>query len=144
VQAILNPPLGEMQQMMRTVMRIGTGTHAAVKGYDLAGKTGTTSDYRDAWFMGYTGGFVTAVWVGRDDNTPMRKVTGGGVPAGIWRDYMVQALPRLKTVPIPGADVALPPDQPADALGQIINGVQDLLHGDHEAEPPPSPDEAPH
>ena len=54
-----------------------------VAGDDLAGKTGTTSDYRDAWFLGYTGGFVTAVWVGRDDNTPMRKVTGGGPPAAI-------------------------------------------------------------
>jgi len=140
------PALAYMIRMMRQVIASGTGTRAAVKGYDLAGKTGTTSDYRDAWFMGFTGGFVTAVWVGRDDNTPMRRVTGGGVPAGIWHDYMVQALPRLKTVPIPGADVAPPPEQPSDALGQIINGVQDLLHGDHEAEPAPSPspDEAPH
>ena len=47
----------------------------------MAGKTGTTSDYRDAWFVGYTGGFVTAVWVGKDDNTPMKRVTGGGAPA---------------------------------------------------------------
>src|SRR6185437_6173115 len=129
------PALSYMIRMMRQVIASGTGTRAAVKGYDLAGKTGTTSDYRDAWFIGYTGGFVTAVWVGRDDNTSMKKVTGGAAPAGVWHDYMVQALPRLKTEPIPGADVAPPPEQPTDALGQIINGVQDLLHGDHEAEP---------
>ena len=147
------PALSYMIQMMRQVPISGTGTRANVKGYDLAGKTGTTSDYRDAWFMGYTGGFVTAVWVGRDDNTPMKKVTGGGVPAGIWHDYMAQALPRLKTQPIPGGDAALPPDQPQGAIDQILNGVSDLLHGDHEADatpsratlqPRPSQDEAPH
>ncbi|THD61762.1 transglycosylase domain-containing protein [Phenylobacterium sp.] len=138
------PALAYMIRMMRQVIASGTGTRAAVKGYDLAGKTGTTSDYRDAWFIGYTGGFVTAVWVGKDDNTPMKKVTGGGAPAGIWHAYMAQALPRLKTGPIPGAD-APEADQPPDAIGQIINGVNDLLHGDHEAEgPAPSPDEAPH
>ena len=141
------PALSYMIRMMRGVLTSGTGTRALVKGYDLAGKTGTTSDYRDAWFMGYTGGFVTAVWVGRDDNTPMKKVTGGGVPAGIWHDYMIQALPRLKTESIPGADPPPPLGEPTDPLGAIVNGVQDLLHGDHEADPPqprPSPEEAPH
>jgi penicillin-binding protein 1A len=150
------PALSYMIQMMRQVIASGTGTGARVPGYDLAGKTGTTSDYRDAWFIGYTGGFTTAVWVGKDDNTPMRRVTGGGPPAAIWRSYMTQALPRLKVQPIPGADVA-PPEQPTDAIGTIINGVQDLLHGD-QAElpalsgPPPQifgprqrfPEEAPH
>ncbi|MDB5417000.1 MAG: hypothetical protein JWP50_419, partial [Phenylobacterium sp.] len=80
------PALAYMIRMMRQVIASGTGTRAAVPGYDLAGKTGTTSDYRDAWFIGYTGGFVTAVWVGKDDNTPMKKVTGGAAPAGIWHD----------------------------------------------------------
>jgi penicillin-binding protein 1A len=138
------PALSYMIRMMRQVIASGTGTRANVKGYDLAGKTGTTSDYRDAWFIGYTGGFVTAVWVGKDDNTPMRKVTGGAAPAAIWHDYMVQALPRLKVEPIPGGD-APAPEQPTDPLSQIISGVNDLLHGDHEAESPaPSPEEAPH
>ncbi|MBS0360049.1 MAG: penicillin-binding protein 1A [Proteobacteria bacterium] len=148
-QVINQPALSYMIRMMRQVIASGTGTRAAVKGYDLAGKTGTTSDYRDAWFIGYTGGFVTAVWVGKDDNTPMKKVTGGGPPAGIWHDYMSQALPRLKTEGIPGSEA--PQAEPPDMVGQIINGVNGLLNGDHEAEGPgpqtaarPQPEEAPH
>jgi penicillin-binding protein 1A len=119
------PALAYMNQMLRQVLVSGTGVRAHVPGYDLAGKTGTTSDYRDAWFIGYTGGFVTAVWVGRDDNTPMKKVTGGSAPAGIWRDYMARTLPRLQTTPIPGADVVPPPPaQGTDAIGDILQGQQ--------------------
>jgi penicillin-binding protein 1A len=110
VQAVLNPPLGEMQQMMRTVMVSGTGTHAMIPGHDLAGKTGTTSDYKDAWFCGYTGGLVTVVWTGRDDATPMRRITGATAPSEIWRSYMVQALKRLPNGPIPPGP---PPPLPA-------------------------------
>ena len=127
VQAILNPPLGEMQQMMRTVMRIGTGTHAAVKGYDLAGKTGTTSDFKDAWFCGYTGGLSTVVWVGRDNNSPMRGITGAMAPSEIWRSYMTGALKRLANGPIPPgpppplAPEAQPVATPAPAMAPIPN-----------------------
>ena len=135
------PALGYMVRMMRQVIQSGTGTRAATPGFDIAGKTGTTSDYRDAWFIGYTGGFVTAVWVGKDDNTPMKKVTGGGAPAGIWHAYMAAALPRLKVQPIPGGDVAPPPTEGQDGIGAIIDGVQDLLHGDRTEE---APEEAPH
>jgi penicillin-binding protein 1A len=139
------PALGYMIQMMRQVIRSGTGTRAATAGFDLAGKTGTTSDYKDAWFIGYTGGFVTAVWVGKDDNTAMKRVTGGGAPAGIWHDYMTAALPRLKVQPIPGGDVVPPPPEGPDTIGSIIEGVQDLLHGDHEVQMPQGPEEeAPH
>ncbi len=115
---IANPALGEMVQMMRQVIASGTGGRAKLAGYDLAGKTGTTSDYKDAWFIGYTGGFTAAVWLGRDDNTPMRKVTGGGAPAEIWRAFMVAALPRLKALPIPGG----PPAPPADPIDDILSG----------------------
>ena len=107
-QVIGSPALQYMNQMMRQVVSSGTGTRAKVPGFDLAGKTGTTSDYRDAWFVGYTGGFVTTVWVGKDNNKPMKRVTGGGAPAGIWRDFMSAALPRLKAQPIPGGTIEPP------------------------------------
>jgi penicillin-binding protein 1A len=116
-QVIQNPALGEMDQMLRGVITGGTGTHAAIKGYDLAGKTGTTSDFKDAWFCGFTGGVTTVVWVGKDNNKPMRGITGGSAPASIWRAYMAGALPRLGARPIPpGPDGPPPPVvAPADA-----------------------------
>ena len=120
---VSQPALAYMNQMMRQVLVSGTGVRAHVPGYDEAGKTGTTSDYRDAWFIGYTGGFVTAVWVGRDDNTPMKKVTGGAAPASIWHDYMAQALPRLQSAPIPGSDLPAPePQTTQDPIGDVLSG----------------------
>lgn len=100
-QVINSTALGYMNQMMREVVRSGTGSGVRLSQFDIAGKTGTTSDYRDAWFVGYTGGFTTAVWVGRDNNSQMAKVTGGGTPAAIWREYMSRALTRIKVSTIP-------------------------------------------
>ncbi|ALL12013.1 transglycosylase domain-containing protein [Caulobacter henricii] len=116
-----SPALQYMNQMMRQVVISGTGTRAKVAGYDIAGKTGTTSDYRDAWFVGYSGGFVTAVWTGKDDNTPMKRVTGGGAPAEIWRNFMTAALPRLKSTPIPGGVIEPPPIVGEDPIGELID-----------------------
>jgi penicillin-binding protein 1A len=135
-QVIGTPALQYMNQMMRQVVTSGTGTRARVAGYDLAGKTGTTSDYRDAWFVGYTGGFVTAVWVGKDDNSPMRRVSGGGAPAGVWRDFMAAALPRLKAQPIPGGEAPEPEPPAPDPIGDIIDGVADLIGGGNRQAPP--------
>ena len=137
---IAQPALAYMVQMMRGVIHGGTGGRASVPGYDLAGKTGTTSDYRDAWFVGYTGGFVTAVWVGKDDNKPMRRVTGGTAPAAIWKDYMTAALPRLKVQPIPGGDYV--PEQP-NVIDQIVDGVTGLFKSDKDEEPESEFDRAP-
>jgi len=75
----------EMRDMLRGVVTGGTGRAAYIPGEFTAGKTGTTQDYRDAWFVGYAGGDVIAVWVGNDDNSPMKGVLGGSVPAGIFR-----------------------------------------------------------
>ncbi|WP_293902489.1 transglycosylase domain-containing protein [Phenylobacterium sp.] len=99
--AIANPPLSELNQMLRTVMASGTGARAAVKGYDLAGKTGTTSDYKDAWFCGFTGGFASCAWMGRDDARPMGRITGGTAPAEMWKAFMTTALKRTPAQPIP-------------------------------------------
>ncbi|MFN3521106.1 MAG: transglycosylase domain-containing protein [Phenylobacterium sp.] len=139
-----SPSLQYMNQMLRQVVAAGTGTRARVAGYDLAGKTGTTSDYRDAWFVGYTGGFVTAVWVGRDDNTPMRRVTGGGAPAGIWRDFMGAALPRLNVQAIPGGE-APPPVPHDDPIGDLLSGegVDQPQPAAVQAPPAPAPDPEP-
>ncbi len=105
-QVIGNPPLSEMNTMLRDVIVEGTATHAAIRGYDLAGKTGTTSDYKDAWFCGFSGGFTTVVWVGKDDNSPMAGVTGGAAPTTLWRTYMATALPHVHAGAIPGGPPA--------------------------------------
>jgi len=76
-----------MTAMLRTVIESGTGMAARI-GKPAAGKTGTTDDYKDAWFVGYTPNVVMGVWVGNDDNTKMGGLTGGTVPALIWRDIM--------------------------------------------------------
>jgi len=135
-EVIGNPALSYMNSMMRSVVTSGTGTGARVAGHDIAGKTGTTSDYRDAWFVGYTGGFVTAVWVGKDDNTPMRRVTGGNAPARIWRTFMSAALPRLASRPIP--------DGPAAAAGSVYGDpIGDLLAPDYFGADTPMEQEVP-
>lgn len=124
-QAINNPPLYYLNQMLRGVITSGSGRSAAIGGRDIAGKTGTTSDYKDAWFVGYTGGFVAAVWVGKDDNKPMNRVTGGAAPAAIWRGFMEAALPKLAVQPIPNGP-PLPEGWAApDPVGDLMGQVQD-------------------
>lgn len=124
-QAINNPPLYYMNQLLRGVVTSGTGRSVAIPGRDLAGKSGTTSDYKDAWFVGYTGGFVAAVWVGKDDNTAMRGVTGGSSPAAIWRGFMEAALPRLNAPSIPNGPPMPEGWTAPDPVGDLLTGLND-------------------
>jgi len=90
----------EMIDMMQSVIFSGTGKAAALD-RPAAGKTGTSQDYRDAWFIGFTADLVTGVWVGNDDNSPMNKVTGGSLPTRIWHDFMTAAETGKPPLPLP-------------------------------------------
>ena len=105
-QVIGNPALGEMDRMLREVVAHGTGSHAQIKGWDIAGKTGTTSDNKDGWFCGFTGGFSACAWMGRDDAQPVAGLGGGGPPARLWRAFMTSALPRAGAGAIPAGPPA--------------------------------------
>lgn len=94
--------LGAMNSMLREVIQSGTGRRAQMDGQDVAGKTGTSQDYRDAWFLGYSAYLVCGVWMGNDDNSPTGKVTGGSIPAAIWKDIMEPAHVGLQYASLPG------------------------------------------
>lgn len=93
----------DIGHMLYQVMYQGTGKAAALADRPAAGKTGTSSDWRDAWFLGYTPDLVTGVWLGNDDNSPMDHVTGGGLPAKIWHHYMTAAHEGMAIAQLPGA-----------------------------------------
>ncbi len=101
--------VADMNQMLATVPTSGTGRRAALDGVVSAGKTGTTNAYRDAWYGGYTGNFVTTVWFGNDNYQPTRRMTGGSLPAMTWREIMSFAHQDVEPAPIPGLD---PEEQP--------------------------------
>ncbi|MDO8290646.1 MAG: penicillin-binding protein 1A [Parvibaculum sp.] len=94
--------MGEMNHMMREVMVSGTGRNAALEGRPTAGKTGTSQDFRDAWFIGYSADIVVGVWVGNDNRAPMKKVTGGGLPAKIWHQFMERTQTNVAVSNLPG------------------------------------------
>ena len=100
--------VADMNFMLSKVPEEGTGRRAALPGIRSAGKTGTTSEYRDAWYAGYTGNLVAAVWFGNDDSSGMNNMTGGTVPAMLWHEVMAFAHRNLDIKPLPG----LPNEKP--------------------------------
>jgi penicillin-binding protein 1A len=109
----------EMLDVMSATVDWGTGKHAQID-RPAAGKTGTSQNFRDAWFIGLTAQLVTGVWVGNDDNKPMNKVTGGSLPVDIWHDYMAETLAGIPPAPLPlpaGAGPLLAAGEPLQLPG---------------------------
>ena len=91
-----------MNAMMRETLVSGTAQKAQFPGWPAAGKTGTSQDFRDAWFIGYTGHLVTGVWVGNDDSSPTKKATGGSIPVDVWSQFMRAAHQGVAVASLPG------------------------------------------
>jgi penicillin-binding protein 1A len=91
-----------MNAMLHETLVSGTARKADLPGWPAAGKTGTSQDFRDAWFIGYTAHLVTGIWLGNDDNSPTRKATGGGLPVEIWSRFMKTAHQGIAPVALPG------------------------------------------
>ena len=127
-----------MNAMMRETVTSGTARRADLPGWPVAGKTGTSQDFRDAWFVGFTSQLVTGVWLGNDDNTPTKKITGGGLPLEVWSQFMKTAhrgkLPSdlpgdaIAAIPPPGMSVPIPPASVSGGRGRAAD-----------SDPPPYP-----
>ena len=96
--------VGMMNTMMQQTLVSGTARAASLPGWQAAGKTGTSQDYRDAWFVGYTSHLVTGVWLGNDDDTPTKRAVGGGLPVEIWSRFMKVAHAGIAPAPLPGVN----------------------------------------
>jgi penicillin-binding protein 1A len=117
-----------MNGMMAETLTIGTAHKATLPGWPAAGKTGTSQDFRDAWFIGYTAHLVTGVWLGNDDGTPSKHVTGGSLPVEIWSRFMRGAHQGVPVASLPGASSG----------GGLFSG----LFGSSSAPTPPAPVQA--
>jgi len=128
--------------MMEQAVSDGSGGRAALPGRPVAGKTGTTQAARDAWFIGFSADYVAGVWMGYDDNTPLTGVTGGGLPAEIWRETMLRVHDGLPVNPLPMQPPAGPAQPRGGQAGQTVEGIldrmlRDILGGDGGNAPAP-------
>jgi penicillin-binding protein 1A len=118
-QVVAPGDLAAMTAMMSDVVATGTGKAARLDDRPSAGKTGTSQDFRDAWFVGFSADLVCGVWVGNDDNTPMVHATGGTLPARMFKNFMQGAEQGLPARPLAGQPAAEPP--PPDTFEQLLN-----------------------
>jgi len=126
-ERVISPSsLRHSNRVMKTVVENGTGRRARIAGRDVAGKTGTTNDYRDAWFIGYVPDMVTGVWVGADDNTPMKRVTGGSIPAQIWKDMMSEVVKPLPNRKLPVSEPSIRADS-SDEMNGLLDSLSTSL-----------------
>ncbi|MBN4094368.1 MULTISPECIES: PBP1A family penicillin-binding protein [Methylobacterium] len=142
-ERVLSPQVvADMNFMLNKVVEEGTGKRAQLEGVKVAGKSGTTNAYRDAWFVGYTGNYVGAVWFGNDDHTSTNKLTGGSLPAQLWHDVMepahqgieIKGLPGLKESPRAAQQQAsggptAPTDPNASAYGKLSRRSFEVISG---------------
>lgn len=127
---------GAMNQMLSSVIDSDTGTGRGARlNRPAAGKTGTSQDYRDAWFVGYTADLITGVWLGNDDGRAMKGVTGGNLPAVLWKDFMSNATQTMAVRALPdgrlpsGAGDPAPQDAGAEAVKSFFKNMIDTLFG---------------
>jgi penicillin-binding protein 1A len=100
---VIEPDIvGMMNMMMSETLRIGTARKAELAGWPAAGKTGTSQDFRDAWFVGYTAHLITTVWLGNDDNSPTKRASGSNLPVEIWSHFMTAAHQGIPIASLPG------------------------------------------
>jgi penicillin-binding protein 1A len=128
-QAIEPRHVAMMNAMMQETLISGTARKAEIPGWIAAGKTGTSQDFRDAWFIGYTANLVTGVWLGNDDNSPTKKATGGGLPVEVWTRFMKAA---HQGVPVAGLQ---------SSRGGVGGFLSNLFQGGSQVSnaPPPAP-----
>lgn len=120
------PHARQMTSILRDVVASGTGRGAKMGKREVAGKTGTTQDYRDAWFIGFSAQYATGVWMGNDDNSPMRDVTGGLLPVDVWKSFMTKAHKGLKLRPLRAPDPNIT-DPETIALMSFYEGLSEAL-----------------
>src|SRR5207302_4599465 len=133
-QAVEPRYVAMMNAMMQETLLSGTARKAEIPSWQAAGKTGTSQDFRDAWFIGYTTNLVTGVWLGNDDNSPTRKTTGGGLPVDIWSRFMKAAHQGVAPAELPGlrGGAIAPAASPVAAASRPPASVQEPGHA-----PPP-------
>jgi penicillin-binding protein 1A len=125
-QVVDGRSVGMMNAMMQETLLSGTARKAEIPGWPAAGKTGTSQDFRDAWFIGYTANLVTGVWLGNDDNSPTKKATGGGLPVEVWTRFMRTAHQGVAVAALPGG-------------GGFFSNFTTAQSGQPQHAPPPAP-----